>query len=526
METEELVELAVRIPLSQASHLRLLEQLLHWRRCISSQYIMRCHFHKMDPEPTPLWIFQALGLIMALDTDDDIPLSLNGTTPEEKAKEYFEYCFRIWPLESKDSSSLERVLLHSTHLVCPWMGLQIVLHILNRLERYWNPMTKSTDSQDILLQVFGRLPEFQVVWAVVRRELKQPSLVSMESIQWMKQLQIFSSILYFLPLEPQQMNRELLSLGLQVIARYRKCIPWLEKEQRWDISKIFFAYSTSTSKSSGSLEYHWIESYFHCSHLLDAVLNNLNISLSRIDGDSFRAWIASQQGPSRFSRVGQLLYLYALYMQRPNAYEDSVTQDNDNCTSYNLYACIVKIFKMSGCLDGFELHFWLYWLSFACEQHPESANMEQAILQEHRIAWFEHLWIELWRKPFVIWDMKRQDESGTKQRKESCSNYLITLAMIRKLSSPKHEEQQVRRWFVTGVAYFIRLECFQYAEQGGMEENIKWWRDWLAQWNRRIENEELSWLYSYLIEEENGEQAKENHSLTSHVESPSLGKYA
>ncbi|GJQ11580.1 hypothetical protein GpartN1_g3371.t1 [Galdieria partita] len=508
IETEELVEMTIRLSFHHISHFRLVEQLLEWRPSLSSPYLLQCHFHKMDPEPSPVWLFQALALIKALDTDDSIPLP-NLSTSEESAKAYLEYCMHIWPLESKDSC-LERVLLHTDHLLCPWIGLQILLHILNRLERYLNATRKDVtiDEQwieDIQCEVIvGRLPNFQVVWAVVRRALKQQhSVISMESMQWMEYLKTFHSLFYYVPLEPQHMNMELLTLGLQVIAYYRKFIPWLEKEQRWDISKIFFAFSAKDF----TLEYHWILPYLQYRHLMNAVLNNIHTSLH--DGNHFRLLIASQQGPRRFSRLGQLLYLYSLYTQRSKVFDEE-----SKMTFYLLYECIWEIGIASGCFDHFELHFWLFWLSFACEEQPE---LEKAIFQEHCIGWFEQLWIELWRKPFLIWDMKEkeEDDQRTRKRKERSSShvqYLITLAMIRKLANPKSEEEQpVRRWFVIGVAYFIRLQCFE----DSLKE--KWFKERLKNSLKNINgNEELLWLYEQLSEK--GQEENKHSPLSTLLE--------
>ncbi|GJD07530.1 hypothetical protein Gasu2_18860 [Galdieria sulphuraria] len=493
---EELTEMAIRLPLQQSSHFRLVEQLLEWRPSLSSHYLLRCHFHKMDPEPSPDWIFQALALIKALHTDENIQIP---TTMEEDAKTCYEYCMQIWPLESKDSC-WERILLYTEHLLCPWIGFQILLHILNRLQRYMNELNKIVSihdeqwTKDIEWEVVSRLPDFQVIWAVIRRELKQLSVISSESMKWMEHLKTFHSMFYFVPLEPQHMNMELLTLGLQVIACYRKIIPWLEKEQRWDISKIFFA--SPINHTNGYLEYHWIVPYLQHGHLLHAVLNHIHISISRHDGDSIRVLIASQQGPRHFSRLGQLLYLYALYIQRTK--ESTVNSH----IIHLLYTCICEIGKASGCFDSFELHFWLYWLSFACEIQAESNNLEyeEGVLQELCIAWFEHLWIELWRKPFLIWDMKR----------DAHVNYLITLAILRKLANPK-SEQQVRRWFVMGIACFIRLQYFPYiSEEEWNKERMEWWKMSLEQMENIHRNEELLWLKGLFLDKNMGKGMEES----------------
>jgi len=490
----------------------------------------------MDPEPTCCWIFQSLALMQALATDPIGSFACYDETTEEQETiaTFWDYCMHIWPLESKDSC-LERILLHTTHLICPWIGFQILLHILNRLQRCLKSavvrnetnMEEEQHKDDIALEILGRLPEFQVIWAVVRRELKQSSVVSSWSRQCMEQfLQPFHSMLYFVPMEAQHMPIELLTLGLQVVASYFEWIPWLEP--RWDISKIFFArpYDDDCSKeekkkqeianhdeendNNADLEYHWIVPLLKYDHLLEAVLHNIQIAMHRRRNHSFRLLVASQQGPQRLSRIGQLMYIYTLYIQeekecfemlatshKSNKKQDSIRESMVS----QLYICIWDIWNTSGCFDYWELHFWLYWLSWIPSRNSVQEQQQwrrQLFLQERCIAWFEQMWIELWRKPFLIWDWSKQ---GTRKRKcnsVSRRNHLITLAIMNKLSR-EEKDQQISHWFRLGVACYIRLECFVCTKKDRCtKERIEWWKDWLESNDRK----ELMWLKSWISNDE------------------------
>eukprot|EP00871_Galdieria_phlegrea_P003608 jgi/Galph1/4248/GphlegSOOS_G2937.1 len=481
LETEQVSTLISRLSLVDTKHLQFLEQVFNVRQQSSCYYIQQSPFHKMNREPTNQWIYSAVALIMAMNNNMSLSSSTYcfDKTKEDSMETFQQICDQIWPMESR-ASFLERILLFTEHLICPLIGVELLLHIFNRMESMledWSHLGDETlvgiSKKDIKMEIVCRLPEFQVILALVRRELKQPSQLSAPDRNRIATLvSKYSSHFLLLQLWKEHNENDdsflLLKGGLLLMAKYRQAFPWVAKEQRMDLSKLFF--SSAIRNVEDSLEYHWIEPYLEDSSLLDSLLSNICLEYNN---ENLKSLIAAQQGPHRLSRMGQLLYIFSICTCR-----SQLPLIHYSCTYHRLYNCIVQLWKLSGCFskeemqdEAMELHFWIYWLS--CMMTSNGCFDNQ--LEEYRIAWFETTVIELWRKPFVIMDIACH--SGEKRKEAEKPMFLTTWAVIRRLIAKvdmknRSLENVTKKWFAVGVAWFIRLQQLS----NNWLERVVWWK--------------------------------------------------